>query len=75
MRFHFPSLVFGMMTAALIASLLGADHPFEGFPRFDLEATDNHVFVLDRETGRVWEKFLPTDAGQTDQDFALPKLR
>ena len=75
MRFHAPSLFVGIVAALAFASFIAADRPSESFGRFELEATPNHVFVLDRDTGRVWQKYITTDSGQSDQNFALPKVR
>lgn len=75
MRMHIPSLLFGTLAAICLATLLAADHTNNEPGRFELEATPNHVFVLDRHTGRVWQKFVTDGAGQSDQDFSLPKIR
>ena len=75
MRFHLPSLAVGVVASVFLAVLLAADQPQYLGGRFQLEATPNHVFVLDRQTGRVWQKFVTDGAGQSDQDFALPKIR
>ena len=75
MRIHLPSLLAGIAAAFALASLLAADRPAVRMGRFELEATPNHVFVLDTDTGRVWQKFVTDNTGQSDQDFALPKLR
>lgn len=74
MRFHFPSLLTGILAALVFASFIAADRPSVPLGRFDMEATPNHVFVLDRDTGRVWQKHVANDNG-TDQDFALTKIR
>lgn len=74
MRFHFPSVLLGFVSAIGLLAMLGANHPADqGLGRFDLQATANHVFVIDRNTGKVWEKFVTDNSGQSDQDFALPK--
>ena len=73
MRFHFSSVLLGFASAVGLLMLLGAGRPVEEFGRFDLEATSNHVFVIDRTTGKVWEKYVTEGGGQSDQDFALPK--
>lgn len=74
MRFHVPSVLLGFIAAVGLVFLLGADRPYEPeFGRFDLEATANHVFVIDRTNGKVWEKYVTESNGQSDQDFALPK--
>ena len=75
MRFHFPSLATGAFLVLSIVIFAAAQRPATLEPRFELEATPNHVFVLDRDTGRVWQKFVTDDSGQSDQDFALPKIR
>ncbi len=78
MRIHWPSLITGVFAALSLAAFLGADRPAAGqleFGRFDLEATSNHVFVLDRHTGKVWEKFLTDGSGQSDQNFSHPKIK
>ena len=76
MRFHLPSVFLGCIAATALIATLGADHPsFPTYGRFELEATTNRVFVLDRYTGKVWEKFVSDGSGQSDQDFALPKIK
>lgn len=75
MRLHLPSLLTGIAATASLIALLAADRPTPLLGRFELEATPSHVFVLDRNTGKVWQKFVTDGAGQTDQDFALPKVR
>jgi len=75
MRFHFPSLLVGSLAALAFVSFMAADRPSIPLGRFELEATPNHVFILDRDTGRVWQKYVTVDSGQSDQDFALPKVR
>ena len=75
MRVHFPSLSVGVLFSIGLAILLAADHPLNTLGRFDIKATESHVFVLDRETGRVWQKFLTTSSGQSDPDFAQAKKR
>lgn len=74
MRMHFPSLALGATVAAAVFLLLGAQRPPTTMGRYELEANQNHVFVLDRDTGRVWEKFVADDSGHTDQDFSQPKV-
>ncbi len=75
MRIHFPSLATGAFVVLSVVLFAAAQRPVSTESRFELEATPNHVFVLDRDTGRVWQKFVSDDSGQSDQDFALPKLR
>lgn len=78
MRIHWPSLIAGLSAAVCFVVLLGADRPRTGqldTGRFELEATTNHVFVLDRYTGKVWQRFVTDGSGQSDQDFALPKVK
>lgn len=75
MRLNITSLVVGFFSALSLIAFLGADHVNYPNARFELEATDNHVFVLDVHTGKVWQKFVTDGAGQTDQDFAQPKIR
>lgn len=77
MRYHLPSIFFGFISAIALAVLLGANHSQSSVElrRFELEATSNHVFVLDRFTGKVWQKFVTEGSGQSDQDFALPKVK
>lgn len=76
MRIHFPSLTIGFLTLLSLVLFVAAQRPDIAAPgRFQLEATQNYVFVLDRDTGKVWQKYLSNDAGQIDQDFALPKTR
>lgn len=74
MRIHFPSLVTGFLAMLSLLLFVAAQRPPATEGRFELEATPNHVFVLDRDTGKVWQKFLSTDSGQSDQDFTLPKI-
>lgn len=78
MRIHWPSLITGLFAMLSLFAFLGADRPQGGYAvpgRFELEATTNHVFVLDRYTGKVWQKFVTDGSGQSDQDFALPKIK
>ena len=75
MRCHLPSLALGVVAALILGTLLAADRPPLPWGRFDIEATSHHIFVLDTETGKVWQKFVPEDSGQTDPDFAQPKTR
>jgi len=75
MRIHFPSLATGAFVILSVVLFAAAQRPPTIEPRFELEATTNHVFVLDRDTGRVWQKYVTNDSGQSDQDFALPKVR
>jgi hypothetical protein len=75
MRIHAPSLVVGLFATLFLVIFAAAQRPPVTMGRFELEATPNHVFVLDRDTGRVWQKFVTNDTGQSDQDFAQPKLR
>ena len=78
MRIHFPSLAAGLVAAVCFTVFLGADRPAMqtmDLRRFELEATPNHVFVLDRFTGKVWQKFVTDGSGQSDQDFSHPKIK
>ena len=42
--------------------------------RYQLGGTASHGLVIDTATGQVWSKYLPQDRGNTDGDFAKPKL-
>lgn len=75
MRFHLPSLFIGVIAAISFACFVAADRPTLSSGRFALQATPNHVFILDTDTGKVWQKYVTDNSGQTDQDFSLPKLR
>ena len=75
MKIHFLSLVTGIAAAVCLTVFMAADRPAFDPARFELEATQNHVFVLDRYSGRVWQKFVSEGSGQTDQDFSQPKIR
>lgn len=75
MRIHMPSLCVGVISAVILGSLMAADHAASYSGRFAIEAVPNHVFVLDRETGRVWEKYVPDTSGSSDPDFAQPKRK
>lgn len=75
MRCHLPSLALGVVAAILLGTLIAAGRPPLPCGRFAIEATHDHVFVLDTESGKVWQKFIPENAGQTDPDFAHPKPR
>jgi hypothetical protein len=75
MRLHLPSALIGGLFALFMGVLLAADRPAFYLGRFALEATESNVFVLDTETGRVWQKFVSGSSGQTDPDFAQPKVR
>ena len=75
MRIHFPSLACGFLAMLSLVLFAAAERPQVTLGRFELEATQNHVFVLDRDTGKVWQKYVSNDSGQSDQDFALPKVR
>ena len=75
MRCHLPSLAMGVFATLTLGTLLAADRTPFHWGRFDIEATSHHVFVLDTETGKVWQKYVPENSGQTDPDFANPKAR
>ena len=75
MRCHLPSLAMGVVAAFMLGTLLAANGPSLHWGRFDIEATNHHVFVLDTETGKVWQKYVPENSGQTDPDFSSPKAR
>ncbi len=75
MRIHAPSLFAGIVAALCLAAFLAADRPTNYERKYQLEATNHHIFVLDRETGRVWQKYVTDNSGHTDQDFAMPKNR
>ncbi len=75
MRCHLPSLAMGVVAALMLGTLLAADRPPLNWGRFDIEATNHHVFVLDTKTGKVWQKYVPENSGQTDADFSNPKAR
>ena len=75
MRIHFPSLATGAFVVLSVVLFAAAQRPVSTESRFELEATSNHVFVLDRFTGKVWQKFVTEGSGQSDQDFALPKVK
>lgn len=76
MRFHFPSMLVGLGVAFSLVCFVAAQRAaVGGNGRFGLQATENHVFIIDTDTGRVWQKFVTDGSGQTDQDFSLPKIR
>ena len=75
MKPHFPSLIGGIALAVVFSAITGATYTDIDPARFQLEATTNRVFVLDRYTGRVWEKFVTDGSGQTDQGFSQPKIK
>ncbi len=75
MRIHIPSFATGLLATLSFVFFIAAERPTMTMGRYELEATTSHVFVLDRDTGRVWQKFVTEGSGQTDQDFALPKVR
>ena len=75
MRIHLPSFVTGLLATLSVVFFIAAQRPSVTLGRYELEATTNHVFVLDRDTGRVWQKFVTENSGHTDQDFSLPKNR
>lgn len=43
--------------------------------RFQMAGIPGHVYVLDTETGQVWEKFATTGQGSTSSDFNAPKIK
>ena len=74
MKIHLPSLSIGMLVATILAFLMAADRPEPLAQRFQLQATPTHVFVLDRYTGKVWQKYAGGNT-HSDQDFSLPKVK
>lgn len=75
MKIHPPSLLVGLAIAFSLACLLGAAVTQSTAPnRYDLKANDSHVFVIDRQTGTVWQRYI-SNTVQSDPDFAQPKTR
>jgi len=69
------SVLFGVLLGVLLMASFGAVANPAGAPgRFVIETNEAHAFVLDTATGQVWEKFTPSSQGQTDNEFARPKL-
>jgi hypothetical protein len=81
MKYWRPALAFlsGCMVTALLISTMAASpasreeaEPESG--RFAISMNDNHVFVLDTATGKIWRTFVPSGSGQTSNNFEGPKL-
>jgi len=56
-KFDPKSLLVGALAAVVLACVAGASHlagPEVG--RFRIEANQEHAFVIDTATGRVWQK-------------------
>ena len=76
MAYDLKSFLIGVVLTALVVFTLGAtkdESPQVG--RFRTETNRNHVFVIDTVTGQVWEKYVESTGGTTDENFAEPKLR
>ena len=69
------SLLIGALGALTLMFATGAGVPdLNNAPRFQIDVIPGRAFVLDTETGQVWEKFFPTGAGGiTSLDFDKPK--
>ena len=74
MKIHPPSLLVGLAVAMSLACLLGAIPQATAPNRFDLKTNESHVFVIDRQTGTVWQKHI-SNTVQSDPDFSQPKTR
>lgn len=75
------SVLLGAMAALVLGCGLGAGE-FDDLDRradpavsrFQINSNEQHVFVLDTATGRVWEKYLPPNQGSTSSNFKEQKL-
>lgn len=74
MRIHFPSLVAGVLLAGSFAMFMAADRPVFDMGRYDLQTNEHRAFVIDRQTGKVWMKYVTANNVETDHDFSQAKL-
>ena len=73
--FDLRSFLIGAVLTVFVFLALGAarnDSPQAG--RFQIEANNNYVFVIDTATGQVWEKFAVAKQDTKSQNFMDPKL-
>jgi len=81
MRKSFQLIVsfFGGVAATVIVALsvgAGAVAPQTQAPvcRFTMKMNENHVYILDTATGMVWESYMISSSGGTDEGFKANKL-
>ena len=74
MKIDLKSLAVGMVVGVALAFTLGAVATQGEVGRYQIFGNENHIFVLETTTGRVWEKFVTSSQGETSRDFAGPKV-
>ena len=73
----FKSFIIGVLVMVCITLAMGATRNIVSpstDSRFQIVARDNHVYVLDSNNGRVWERYAPSTSGRTSQNFHAEKI-
>ena len=74
-KIDIKSVLIGVCVGVLAILAIGASSPQTSVVgRYQLGGTASHGLVIDTVTGKVWSKHLPQNRGNTDADFAEPKL-
>lgn len=74
MKIDLKSLAVGIVVGVALACALGAAAVQGEVGRFQIFGNENHVYILETTTGRVWEKYVTASQGGTSSDFAKPKV-
>jgi hypothetical protein len=75
-----PALVLGgsIVAAALIlGSFVSPKAARSSAPvgRYQMGGVPGHAYVLDTQTGQVWESFASSGSGSSDLDFSKAKVK
>ena len=69
------SALIGLLAGIATMLAVGASSSAPTVGRYQVGGTASQGFVVDTVTGQVWTKFTPSQSGNSDNDFASPKLR
>jgi hypothetical protein len=76
MKIDLKSVILGLIAGVLVTATLGAAAKTDGpVGRYQIAGAEEHGFVIDTATGRVWLGHFPRGVGNTDQDFLGPKMK